>query len=110
MTLAPPHGLFTARTWRFPVASPARIHNAAHGGTDNYQLDREALAALEQTAPGFTELLRTTRDWHVRVVRRLATSGIDQFLDLAAGLPHARDNTHQIAQRHNRDATITVLG
>ncbi|MEU0795811.1 SAM-dependent methyltransferase [Amycolatopsis sp. NPDC005961] len=106
MTLAPPPGLFTARTWRLPVASPARIHNAALGGTDNYVLDREALAALEETAPGFTELLRATRAWHVRVVRHLAHRGIDQFLDLAAGLPHAHENTHQIAQRHNRDATV----
>ena len=106
MTLAIPPGLFTARTWRLPVASPARIHDAALGGTDNYVLDREALTALEDAAPGFSELLRATRSWHVRVVRHLAGRGIDQFLDLAAGLPLARDNTHQVAQRYNRDAKV----
>jgi hypothetical protein len=106
MALATPPGLFTARTWRLPVASPARIHDAALGGTDNYVLDREALAALEDAAPGFTELLRATRAWHVRVVRHLAGRGIDQFLDLAAGLPRTRENTHQVAQRYNRDAKV----
>jgi hypothetical protein len=109
MTPATPPGLFTARTWRLPVASPARIHDAALGGTDNYVLDREALAALEDAAPGFTELLRATRAWHVRVVRHLAGRGIDQFLDLAAGLPHARENTHQVAQRYNRDAKVVYV-
>jgi len=106
MTLARPPGLFTARTWRRPVASPARIHDAALGGTDNYVLDREALAALEHAAPGFTELLRATRAWHVRVVRHLAGRGIDQFLDLTAGLPRTRENTHQVAQRYNHDAKV----
>jgi SAM-dependent methyltransferase len=106
MTLALPPGLFTARTWRMPVASPARIHDAALGGTDNYVLDREALAALEEAAPGFTDLLRATRAWHVRVVRHLAGRGIDQFLDLAGGLPRTRENTHQVAQRYNRDAKV----
>ncbi|MFJ1761337.1 SAM-dependent methyltransferase [Amycolatopsis sp. NPDC088138] len=92
------------------VASPARIRDAALGGQDNYAADRDALRELDEVAPGFPDLLRVVRAWHVRVVRHLASRGFGQFLDLAAGLPAAEDNTHQTAQRQNPDAKVVYTG
>lgn len=106
MTLASQPGVSCTGPPEQVVASPARIHDAALGGTDNYALDREALARLEEAAPGFADLLRATQAWHVRVVRHLVARGVDQFLDLTAGLPLIRENTHQVVQRFNGDAKV----
>jgi hypothetical protein len=106
VTLTADPGTLCDRTWDHAVASPARIRDAALSGHDNYAIDRAALRDLDEAAPGFGDLLRTVRAWHIRVVRHLAARGIDQFLDLAAGLPTAGDNTHQIAQRQNPDAKV----
>ncbi|MFG1642515.1 SAM-dependent methyltransferase [Amycolatopsis sp. NPDC049252] len=92
------------------VASPARIRDAALGGQDNYAADRDALRELNEVAPGFADLLRVVRAWHVRVVRHLAARGFGQFLDLGAGLPAAEDNTHQTAQRENPEAKVVYTG
>ncbi|WP_329056205.1 SAM-dependent methyltransferase [Amycolatopsis sp. NBC_01488] len=106
MTLAAGSGVSIDLSRDHTVASPARIRDAALGGKDSYAADRTALDALEAAAPGFAALLRTTRAWHVRIVRLLASRGFDQFLDLAAGLPTARENTHQTAQRQNAEAKV----
>ncbi|WP_328457679.1 MULTISPECIES: SAM-dependent methyltransferase [unclassified Amycolatopsis] len=106
MTLAADPGVRSGWSWDHDVASPARIRDAALRGHDNYATDRAALRELDEAAPGFTDLLRAARAWHVRVVRHLAARGLDQFLDLAAGLPTAQDNTHQTAQRQNPDAKV----
>lgn len=106
MTLAVDPDVWSGYWWDHDVASPARIRDAALRGHDNYATDRAALSDLDEAAPGFTDLLRAARAWHVRVVRHLATRGVDQFLDLAAGLPTAQDNTHQTAQRENPDAKV----
>ena len=95
MTLAPDCGLLAEYSWDHTVASPARIRDAALGGKDNYSAERLALSELEDAAPGFTDLLRTVRAWHVRVVRLLAARGFDQFLTTPPGCPppgeHAPD-------------------
>lgn len=107
MTLAVDPDVWSDHWWDQDVASAvARIRDAALRGHDNYATDRAALRDLDEAAPGFTDLLRAARAWHVRVVRHLATRGVDQFLDLAAGLPTAQDNTHQTAQRENPDAKV----
>lgn len=84
----------------------ARVRDAALGGKDNYAIDRELLAELEYAAPGFRDLVRAERAWHIRAVRYLAASGFDQFLDCGVGLPAPIDNTHEIAQRHDPEARV----
>ena len=78
--------------------SIARIYDYALGGTDNYQVDRQALEALADMVPGaFTEA-RSNRRYLERVVRFLAGDcGIRQFLDYGSGLP-TQNNVHQVAQ------------
>ncbi|QWF81078.1 SAM-dependent methyltransferase [Amycolatopsis sp. CA-230715] len=87
-------------------AGLARVRDAALGGKDNYSIDRDLVAALEHAAPGFSDLVRAERAWHIRAVRYLASIGVDQFLDCGLGLPTPFDNTHEIAQRHNDEARI----
>ncbi|MBE8523077.1 SAM-dependent methyltransferase [Amycolatopsis sp. H6(2020)] len=101
MTLAADPGVLADYSWDHALASPARIRNAALRGHDNCAADRAALRELDEAAPGFADLLRAVRSWHVRVVRHLTARGIGQFQDLTAGLPTAQDNTHQTAQRQN---------
>lgn len=48
------------------------------------------------------------RAWLTRVVQFLARAGIDQFLDVGAGLP-TQDNTHQVAQRVNPEARVVYV-
>ncbi len=84
----------------------ARVRDAALGGKDNYSIDRDLVAELEHATPGFKDLVRAERGWHVRAVRYLAGIGVDQFLDCGAGLPTLFDNTHEVAQRHNSDARV----
>jgi hypothetical protein len=84
----------------------ARVRDAALGGKDNYAIDRDLVSALEHAAPGFSDLVRAERAWHIRAVRYLASIGVDQFLDCGVGLPVPFDNTHEVAQRYNSEARV----
>lgn len=59
-------------------------------------------AALTQRA------VRQNRGFLRRAVRALAEAGIDQFIDLRAGLP-TQENTHEVAQRVNPDARVVYV-
>ncbi|OLT45466.1 hypothetical protein BJF85_18795 [Saccharomonospora sp. CUA-673] len=89
--------------------SVARVYDAFLGGTDHYASDVAVFEQVNAVAPQMADLARSTRDWLVRAVRYLAgTAGMDQFLDLGAGLPSA-ENTHQVAQRYNGDARVAYV-
>ncbi|SMC64498.1 SAM-dependent methyltransferase [Kibdelosporangium aridum] len=84
----------------------ARIFNALLGGKDNYQVDRDVRDKLLKRAPALGDLARDVRAFAGRVTRFLAAHrGVQQFLDCAPGLPNT-DNTHEIVQRENREATV----
>lgn len=98
-----PLGIDTSRP------SIARVYDAMLGGKDNFAVDRELLAHLEQTAPEIRDLARANRAWLTRAVRWLAQdAGVDQFLDIGSGLP-TNENTHQVAQRVDSDATVIYV-
>ena len=71
----------------------ARIWDYQLGGKDNYEADRQATELLNKAcrdvgAPDGRDVARVNRAFIRRAVRYLAGSaGIDQFLDLGAGLP-----------------------
>jgi len=89
--------------------SVARAYDAALGGKDNFEVDREAMRELERIAPGMKPLARENRGFLMRVCRFLAAhAGIEQFLDCGSGLPTA-DNVHQVVQRHNPDARVVYV-
>jgi SAM-dependent methyltransferase len=89
--------------------SVARVYDYFLGGKDNYEVDRQVFGKVDSVAERMSHLARANRSWLLRVTRFLAGSaGIDQFLDLGAGLP-AAENTHQAAQRTNPDARVVYV-
>ncbi|MCC3328289.1 SAM-dependent methyltransferase [Nocardia abscessus] len=90
-------------------ASIARVYDYSLGGKDNYEVDRYVFDKLCEVAPHQAEVSHMNRRWLHRVVRYLTTmAGVDQFLDLGAGLPTAL-NTHTVAQRENPDARVVYV-
>src|SRR5690348_9926039 len=77
---------------------PARMYDFYLGGRDNYEVDRQAAAAVLQAAPEVREMARENRAFLQRALRFLATSaGIRQFIDIGTGIPSA-GNVHEVAQ------------
>jgi SAM-dependent methyltransferase len=89
-------------------ASIARVYDAFLDGKDNYEADRRVMNEVLHFAPHTKLVAKATRRWLVRVIRYLATAGIDQFLDCGSGIPTV-ENTHQVAQRHNPDAVVVYV-
>ncbi len=90
-------------------SSIARAYDAALGGKDNYEVDREVLRQLRVVAPAIGDYAWDFRQLLVRITRFLAReAGITQFLDCGAGLPTA-ENTHQVAQRRSPDARVVYV-
>ncbi|MGW5383936.1 SAM-dependent methyltransferase [Nocardia sp. NPDC003963] len=90
-------------------ASIARVYDHSLGGKDNYDVDRAAYEQVLKVAPRQGDVSVMHRRWLHRVVRHLAsTAGIDQFLDIGAGLPTAA-NTHEVAQQQNPDAQVVYV-
>ncbi|MGH3897807.1 MAG: SAM-dependent methyltransferase [Pseudonocardiaceae bacterium] len=90
-------------------ASIARVYDAALGGKDNYEIDREVVRRLAQVAPEISQFAWDHRNFLIRVTRFLAgKAGITQFLDCGSGLPTA-ENTHQVAQRIQPEARVVYV-
>lgn len=91
------------------VPSIARTYDAALGGKDNFEVDREALRTLQEVAPDLTRLTWANRMLLTRFVSYLAArTGITQILDVGAGLP-TMQNTHEIAQRWNSKTHVVYV-
>ncbi len=89
--------------------SVARAYDAALGGKDNYEVDRDLIAQLESVAPGVCQIAVENRAFLVRACRFLASqAGIEQYLDCGSGLPTA-ENVHQVVQRANRPGRIVYV-
>jgi hypothetical protein len=89
--------------------SIARVYDAFLGGEDNYEIDREVMRDVLSAAPEARDLATENRAFLIRACRFLAEqTGVDQYLDLGSGLPTA-ENTHQVVQRINPDATVVYV-
>ncbi|MGK5532706.1 SAM-dependent methyltransferase [Streptomyces sp. URMC 129] len=89
--------------------SVARVYDALLGGEDNYDVDRVVADHVRATMPHIGDVGRFNRAMLGRAVRYLAgEAGIEQFIDLGAGLP-TRENTHQVAQRENPAARVVYV-
>jgi hypothetical protein len=89
--------------------SVARVYDYFLGGKDNYESDRELYRQIMKIAPEAPEWARVNRSWLGRMVGWLAADvGVARFLDAGSGLPTAQ-NTHQIAQAHNRAASVVYI-
>jgi S-adenosyl methyltransferase len=76
--------------------SAARIYDYYLGGRVNSATDREAARLLMKAAPGIGDEARSNRAFLVRAVRELTELGIEQFLDIGAGIPLS-PNVHEVA-------------
>lgn len=89
--------------------SVARMYDHLLGGTDNYQVDRDACAELLRLAPSTRELALVNRAFLVRAVRYLAQEhGVRRFLDHGSGLP-TRPNVHQVAQEVDPTSEVVYI-
>jgi hypothetical protein len=79
---------------------PARIYDYWVGGKDNFTADRRVGAEVAELAPWVISGARGNRAFLGRAVSWLAEAGVDQFLDVGAGLPGA-GNVHEVAQAVN---------
>ncbi|WP_433549625.1 SAM-dependent methyltransferase [Streptomyces sp. CA-294286] len=89
--------------------SVARMYDYLLGGSDNYDVDREACTELLRLAPSTKELALINRAFLVRAVRYLAAEcGIRRFIDHGSGLP-TRPNVHQVAQEVAPDSRVVYI-
>ncbi|HEY9409857.1 MAG TPA: SAM-dependent methyltransferase [Jiangellaceae bacterium] len=88
--------------------SVARMYDYVLNGKDNFASDRAAVDGMMQVAPEIFQFCMDNRAYLGRAVDFLARQGIDQFLDLGAGLPTV-ENTHHVAQRVNPDARVVYV-
>ncbi len=99
---------------RFPphidmdTPSIARMYDYLLGGKDNFAPDRKACEALAEHMPELVACANDNRAFLGRAVDHVVSSGVDQFLDLGAGLP-TTDNTHQVAQRTEPGARVLYV-
>lgn len=99
---------------RFPpdidmeTPSIARMYDYLLGGKDNFEADRTACEALASGVPELVALANGNRAYLSRAVEFVAGQGVEQFLDLGAGLPTA-NNTHHAAQRTNPGARVVYV-
>jgi hypothetical protein len=94
----------------FDISRPsiARVYDATLGGKDNFAVDREGAAMIAKHVPKIKEASQDNRLGLTKGVEYVAKQGIDQFLDIGAGLP-TMQNTHQVAQRINPDAKVCYV-
>jgi S-adenosyl methyltransferase len=89
--------------------SIARIYDYTVGGTNNYEIDRQALYEALKVEPTGIWMARENRAYLGRVVRYLAEEcGIRQFVDHGSGLP-TRENVHQVAHRYAPDSRVVYI-
>jgi S-adenosyl methyltransferase len=86
----------------------ARIYDWWLGGKDNFRMDRKVGAAVAEQAPWVVDAARANRAFLQRAVTFVAGEGVDQFLDIGAGLP-TMDNVHQIARRANPASRVVYV-
>ncbi|MGV9323510.1 SAM-dependent methyltransferase [Streptosporangium sandarakinum] len=99
---------------RADVPNVARMYDYYLGGKDNFPADREAAERALAAVPEIRHSTRFNRAFLGRAVAFSASSGIDQFLDLGAGLP-TQNNVHQVARGArvvyvDNDPTVLVHG
>jgi hypothetical protein len=92
------------------TASPslARAYDYLLGGRANFAADRALADRLQARYPRIRELLSEARTHTATAVLHLSRSGVDQFVDIGAGLP-TRPAVHQAALRHRREASVVYV-
>ena len=88
--------------------SAARIYDYFLGGFHNFAIDREAAARVKAIYPDVARVMAANRAFLRRAVRFLLAQGIDQFLDLGAGIATV-GSVHEIVQGINPNAHVVYV-
>jgi hypothetical protein len=93
-----------------PMDKPtaARIYDYLLGGYHNFEIDRQAAEKVLEIYPGARVGSQACRAFLRRVVTYLTDCGVDQFLDIGAGIPTV-GNTYEVAQQANPAARIVYV-
>jgi O-methyltransferase involved in polyketide biosynthesis len=86
----------------------ARVWDYWLGGKDNFAADRELAEKMLAVHPVSAQMARENRQFLGRAVSYVATRGIQQFIDVGAGLPTAV-NTHDIARQADPQARVAYV-
>ncbi|MEV8626031.1 SAM-dependent methyltransferase [Streptomyces sp. NPDC051079] len=93
----------------FSKPSVARMYDHLLGGTDNYEVDRNACEELLRMAPSTRDLALVNRAFLMRAVRYLAQErGVRRFLDHGSGLP-TTPNVHEVAQSIDPSCEVVYI-
>ncbi|MGY1452704.1 SAM-dependent methyltransferase [Streptomyces sp. SS8] len=88
---------------------PARMYDYYLGGSDNYEVDREAAERLMRMAPDVRVSARANRDFLGRAVRTVVEElGIRQIIDVGTGIPTS-PNTHELARAAAPDTRVVYV-
>jgi hypothetical protein len=88
--------------------SAARVYDYLLGGKDNFAADRDAAAMLLEALPDAAHVAKANRAFLAAAVGSVASRGIDQFVDIGAGLPTA-PNVHQAARQAVPSARVAYV-
>jgi hypothetical protein len=88
--------------------SGARVYDYYLGGTHNFAADRQAAAIALAAMPELPTVLRMGRAFLRRAVDLAARAGLDQFLDLGAGIP-AAGSVPEVARAVRPDCRIVSV-
>jgi len=86
----------------------ARVYDYWLGGKDHFAADRQLAEQVKAALPGIVDHVRANRAFLGRAVRELARDGVDQFLDLGAGIPTS-PNVHQVVHKVNPAARVVYV-
>ena len=88
--------------------SAARVYDYLLGGKDNFAADRDAAAKLLEALPDAARVAQANRAFLAAAVRYVAARGIEQYIDIGAGLPTA-PNVHQSARQAVPKARVAYV-
>jgi hypothetical protein len=86
----------------------ARMYDYYLGGSHNFEADRALADENLKVWPDLPHITRANRAFLGRAVSYLCAEGVDQFLDLGAGIPTS-GNVHEIAQGVNPAARTVYV-
>ncbi|MBW8483779.1 SAM-dependent methyltransferase [Actinomadura parmotrematis] len=86
----------------------ARAYNHLLGGKDTLEADRLLAERMLEAWPRAADAAIANRRFIRRSVRFMVEQGVDQFVDVGAGLP-TENNVHQVAQALNPDARVVYV-
>ena len=86
----------------------ARACDYLLGGGASFAADRALALRLEGLYPGIRDMLFSSRAFTVDAVARIARGGVDQFLDIGAGLP-TTPATHETARAFHPGARVVYV-